>query len=179
MIQLRMDRRLKGRVDESDVIQEAFSEAATRFETFCNEGTDCSPFIWLRFLTLQKLAQIHRHHIKVQRRSILKEVRRTPLECAATSAVMAVDFSGNKSTPLDAILRDELRQSVTQALDGLKEEDREILAMRHFEQLSNAEVAEAIGISPNSAYKRYSRALGRLRLQLAQLPINVSGLDSP
>ena len=176
MIKLRMDRRLAGRVDESDIIQEAYAEAAHRFEKFQQDSEPCSPFIWLRFLALQKLAQAHRHHIKVQARSVLKEQKgRHSNMPPMTSAVMAFEFVGNKISPLDAIMVEEARRQVTEALDALKEVDREILAMRHFEQMSNKEVAEALDIPLDTAYKRYIRALTRLKGELGERSVSIPG----
>lgn len=171
LVRLRLDARLNGRVDESDVIQEAFTEAAERFDQFRDNPT-CSPFVWLRFLTLQKLAQIHRHHVQVQARSVHREARkfRAP---PATSAVMAIEFMGSATSPVDAALREEQKQQLTSALDRLKETDREILAMRHFEQLSNQETAEALEITTETAYKRYVRALKRLKAELGEVANSV------
>lgn len=171
MVRLRMDSRLNGRVDESDVIQEAFVEASCRYEDFCSGPDDCSPFIWLRFLTLQKLAQLHRHHIKVKARSVGRERNRQDAKPpAASSAILAVELMGNKTTPLEAVLREERKRELIRSLENLKEADREILAMRHFEQLSNLEAAEALKVEPETAYKRYVRALKRLKSEIGDLP---------
>ena len=173
MIRLRLDTRLKGRVDESDVIQEAYVEAAQRYEDFC-EKPECVPFIWLRFLTLQKLAQIHRHHIKVQARSVKREISPQKVNLPATSFVMAGELMGNSSTPVEKAMKAELLRQLAASLDRLKESDREILAMRHFEQLTNEEAAEALEINKESAYKRYVRALKKLKTELRDLPTSLN-----
>lgn len=169
LIQLRIDSRLSGRVDESDVIQEAFVEASERYEKF-SEDSDCSPYIWLRFLTLQKLAQFHRRHIKVKSRTVKREVPgQRQVDSPATSAILAGEFVDEISTPLDKALRQEQKQKVTAAIESLSENDREILALRHYEQLSNSETAEALGIEAGTAYKRYIRALQQMKLKLEPL----------
>lgn len=173
MIRLRIDSRLTGRVDESDVIQEAYAEAATRYDDYCSEKKCCS-FVWLRFLTLQKLAQIHRHHIKVQARSVRREIAPQKQSPPATSAVLAVEFLGKATTPVEAVMLAEMKRKITEALERLKDSDREILAMRHFEQMENHEVAETLEISKESAYKRYVRALKRLKTELGELPSSFS-----
>ncbi len=173
MVRLRIDSRLTGRVDESDVIQEAYAEAATRYEDFCIDR-HCSSFVWLRFLTLQKLAQIHRHHIKVQARSVKREATLQKPTPAATSAILAREFMGKAATPVETVMLAEMKRQLKEALDRLKDSDREILAMRHFEQMDNQEVAETLGIQKDSAYKRYVRALKRLKAELGDLPMSLS-----
>lgn len=168
-----MDHRIKGRVDGSDVIQEAFVEAASRFESF-QENQTCSPYVWLRFLTLQKLAQFHRHHIKVKARSVRKEVAAPINYSPASSVILANNFIGNGTTPLEKALKNEQRADIVSVIESLAESDREVLAMRHFEQLTNAETAEALGIPPNTAYKRYIRALQHVRAAIKNPPMSSS-----
>lgn len=165
MVQLRMDQRVQGRVDASDVIQEAFVEAAQRFDEYRAQPA-VSPFVWLRFLTGQKLVQIQRRHLGVKARSVQREVRQGAGP-DATSAVLAAQLVGQLTSPSDAVSREEQRLRVQQALDDLDVIDREVLALRHFEQLSNAEAAEVLEIAPEAAYKRYIRALRRLKRLLS------------
>lgn len=168
MIQLRLDRRLNGRVDASDVIQEAYIEATQRHAEY-QEKPEVSEFVWLRFLTKQKLAQLHRFHLGVQARDAGREVSIDGggrLE--ASSAALAAKLVGRFSSPSDAVNRAELRQQIQNALNAMDEFDREILALRHFEQLDNAEAAEVLSIEPQAAYKRYVRGIRRLKEQLDQ-----------
>lgn len=162
MIQLRLDRRLAGRVDASDVIQDAYLEAVGRYEKFL-EQPDVSPFVWLRFLTFQRLAQLHRHHLGVEARNVGREVSLEAGNPAFSSAALAARLVGRFSSPSNAAHRAELSQKIQVILNGLTETDREILALRHFEQLSNAETCEVLGIQPQTGYKRYARALQRVR----------------
>ena len=166
MVQLRMDQRVQGRIDASDVIQEAFVEAAQRFEDY-EQSREVSPFVWLRFLTAQKLVQVQRRHLGVQGRAVQRELRGSPASIPnATSAVLAAQLVGNLTSPSHAVSREEQRLQVQEALDDLEVIDREVLALRHFEQLTNAEAAEVLEIAPEAAYKRYIRALRRLKQTL-------------
>lgn len=175
IVRLRLDGRLQGRIDESDVIQEAFTEAAERFADF-DQKQECSPFVWLRFLTLQKLAQLHRHHFKVQARTVNKEVSpRADSPLPASSSIMAIEFAGGETTPSRVAMAKELQQTVASSLEKLEQRDREILAMRHYEHLSNQEASEVLGITTEAAYKRYVRALKRLKVELGSSPITFSG----
>jgi RNA polymerase sigma-70 factor (ECF subfamily) len=170
MVKLRLDRRLRGRVDASDVLQEAFMEAAERIEQYLREPT-MPPFLWLRFITGQRLLRIHRQHLGVQGRDAAREVSlyRGALP-SASSAALAAQLVGKRSTPSKAAARAETKVRLQEALNRLEELDREVLALRHFEQLSNAEIALVLGIQESAASKRYIRALERLKDQLRKLP---------
>lgn len=163
MICLRLDRRLNGRVDASDVIQDAYIDATQRFAEY-QANPEVSPFIWLRFLTTQKLAQLHRFHLGTQARDAGREVSiDAGGRLEASSAALAAKLVGPFSSPSNAANRAELRQQIQDALNSMEENDREILALRHFEQLDNNEAAQVLGVEPQAAYKRYVRAIRRLR----------------
>ncbi len=169
MVQLRLDRRLNGRVDASDVIQDAYVEATRRHAEYQSKP-EVSPFVWLRFLTSQKLAQLHRFHLGAQGRDAGREVSIDGggrLE--ASSAALAAKLVGRFSSPSNAANRAELRQQLQEVLNAMNESDREILALRHFEQLDNAEAAQVLGVEPQAAYKRYVRAIRRLKSALIDL----------
>ena len=163
MICLRLDRRLNGRVDASDVIQDAYIDATRRFDEY-QANPEVSPFVWLRFLACQKLAQLHRHHLGVQGRDARRDVSidvAVPPE--ASSAALAAQLVGRFSSPSSAANRAEQRQRIQTALNSMEPIDREIIALRHFEQLDNPETAEVLGIEKQAAYRRYIRAIRRLR----------------
>jgi len=163
LVQLRMDERVRARIDASDVIQEAFIEAAQRFSEY-DRDREVSPFVWLRFLTVQKLMQLQRRHLGAQVRAVQREVPiRSGFAFEATSAVLAAQLVGDLSSPSRTLARAEERQQVEEALNELEDLDREVLALRHFEQLTNTETAEVLEITPEAAYKRYIRAIKRLR----------------
>ena len=170
MVDLRLDRRLRDRVDASDVIQEASLEAWRRLPKFL-EKRDMPLFLWLRFLTGQKILELHRHHVGAQKRDARREVRlhRRPLP-GASSEALAHQLMGRRTAPSLAARRAEARILLQQALDGMDPADREILSLRHFEQLSNGEAAAELGLDESAASKRYTRALRKLRRILDVVP---------
>ncbi len=167
MVRLRMDRRLQGRVDASDVIQEAFVEAALRYKEY-QAKPEVPPFIWLRFLTGQKMIQMHRRHLGVQGRDVRREVSlyRGPMPEATTHAI-AAQLVGKHTSPTQAVARAEMQIRVQNALNAMGQLDREILALRHFEQLTNVEAALLLEVTEETCYKRYVRALKRLKSVLS------------
>lgn len=167
MVKLRLDRRLQGRIDPSDVIQEAYLEASRRLDEYLRDPP-MPFFLWLRLVTGQKLALAHRQHLGVQARDAGREVslHRGPLP-EATSAALAARLVGQRTSPSQAAARAERRLRLQEALNGMQELDREVLALRHFEQLTNAEAARVLGLSPTAACNRYVRALERLKTVLA------------
>jgi RNA polymerase sigma-70 factor (ECF subfamily) len=168
MIALRLDRRLQGRIDPSDVIQEAYLEASSRLGEYVRNPS--TPFfLWLRFLAGQKLVTLHRHHLGVQMRNAVQQVAlyQGPWP-GATSAALAAQLLGNDTRPSEAAIRAEMKLRVQEALNGMDPVDREVLALRHFEQLSRAEIAQLLGISEAAAGKRYIRALDRLKQILSR-----------
>lgn len=170
MIDLRFDRRLQGRVDPSDVIQEAYIDAARRLAEYARNPS--MPFyLWLRFLTAQRLMEQHRRHLGTKARDAGREISlyRGAFP-ATTTADLAAQFLGKLSTPSQAAVKVEQKIRLQEALNSLDQIDREILALRHFEQLSNVEAAEVLSLEPATAYKRYSRALLRLKDVLMAMP---------
>jgi RNA polymerase sigma-70 factor (ECF subfamily) len=163
MVALRMDRRLQGRIDPSDVIQESYLEASARLAEYLRNPA-LPFFLWLRFLTGQKLVTLHRHHLGVQMRGVGQEVAlcRGPLP-EASSAALAAHLLGHDTRASEAAIRAELKIQLQEALNSMDPLDREVLSLRHFEQLSRAEIAQVMGISEAAAGKRYIRALERLK----------------
>ena len=162
MVQLRMDARLKGRVDAGDVLQEVHLEAAQRLPDYLRKP-DMPFFLWMRFLTNQRLAALCRHHLGVQARDVRREVPLQRGSPGATSVALAHCLSAHATTPSMAAMRGERKARLEEALDEMDPTDREVLALRHFEQLSNAEAAGELGINAAAASKRYVRALRRLK----------------
>jgi len=162
MVRLRLDARLRRRVDVSDVVQEAHLEATRRLGEYVRDPG--MPFyLWLRRIAEQTLVDLYRRHLGAQKRDLRREVALPEgalLE--ATSVALAEQLAGSLTTPSRAAGRAEAQASVRAALEELEAMDREVLALRHFEQLSNAETAQALGIQPSAASKRYVRALRRL-----------------
>jgi RNA polymerase sigma-70 factor (ECF subfamily) len=163
MIAVRLDPRLRQRIDPSDVIQDAYLEASTRLESYLNAPT-MPFFLWLRFLTGQKVVTLHRHHLGVRMRDAGQEEAIHPGTGPEASSVALSDyFLDQGSRPSEAAIRAETKERVRAALELMAPLDREVLALRHFEQLSRAEIAEVLGVSEAAAGKRYLRALEKLK----------------
>ncbi len=177
MVALRLDRRLQGRIDASDVIQEAYIDAARRLPEYAANPT-MPFFLWLRFLTGQRLAEQHRRHLGAQARDAGREISLYQgAYPETTTAHLAAHFLGRLSTPSQAAVRIEQKLRLQEALNALEPIDREILALRHFEQLSNGEAAEVLGLDKSAASKRYARALVRLKDVLVAMPGGMESLS--
>jgi RNA polymerase sigma-70 factor (ECF subfamily) len=170
MVELRMDWRLQARLDASDVLQEAFLDVASRLEEYLREPK-MSPFLWLRLCVGEELVNLHRRHLGTKRRDAGREValHRGGMP-AASSAALASMLLGQLTSPTQAAVRAERVARLQDALNSLEPVDREVLALRHFEQLSRSETAQTLGISEDAAAKRYVRALKRLKEILVQMP---------
>ena len=170
MVRLRMDRRLKGRVDAEDIVQEAYLDASKRLASYAAQPA-MSVFLWLRFLAAQKLIDAQRHHLGVDKRNAELEVSlyRGPMP-EATSASLAAHLLGRLTSPSLAAIRAETQLKVQDVLNAMDPIDREVLVLRHFEHLSNGEVAELLTLSKSAASKRYIVAIKRLRATLANVP---------
>ena len=175
MVALRMDRRLQRRIDASDVVQEAFVESSARLAEYL--GNPAMPFyLWLRFITGQKLLALARHHFGAQQRDLGREVALYHGALPATSsAALAAQLLGRLTRPSLAAVRAEMKVRLQEALNRMEPLDREVLALRHFEQLSTAETAQVLGIQEEAAKKRHLRALRRLRQVLDDLPGGAEG----
>ena len=128
-------------------------------------------YLWLRHLTGLKLAEVHRRHLGTQLRDADREVslHRGGLP-EADSVSLAAQLLGHLTTPSQAAIKAEMRLHVQEALNSMDPIDREVLALKHFEQLSTSEIAEVLGLSKAGAGSRYLRAIKRLREMLSQIP---------
>jgi RNA polymerase sigma-70 factor (ECF subfamily) len=162
LVRLRLNRRLLGRIDPSDVLQEAYIEVCKGLAEY-TRAPGLPFYLWLRHLTGQKLLEVHRRHLGAQMRDADREVslHRGAMP-QATSASLAAQLLGQFTSPSQAAVRAELRVQVQEALNSMDALDREVLALRHFEMLSNAETAQVLGIKKSTASNRYVRALERL-----------------
>ena len=169
MVRLRLDRRLQGRLDPSDVLQEAFLDVARRAPEYAARP-DMPVFLWLRFLTAQRLLALHRQHLGAQMRDAGQEVSLFQGALPQASSVsLAHQLLGRLTSPTQAAVRAELQLRVQEALNGLEPLDREVLTLRHFEMLSNEETAAVLGLRKSAASNRYVRALRRLKEALGPL----------
>jgi RNA polymerase sigma-70 factor, ECF subfamily len=178
VVAFRLDPRLRGRVDPADVMQEAFVAATLRRAEFFGQSTQ-SLFLWLRWMVGNTLLELHRHHLGAQMRDARRELTFDP--CAIdhddnTRAALVAQLSAGATGPATAAARMELHSRLNKALGRMEETDREVLALRHYEQLTGAETAQVLGIQERAAAKRYTRALERLREILAEAPGGLTGL---
>jgi RNA polymerase sigma-70 factor (ECF subfamily) len=170
MVNLRLDRRLQGRLDASDVLQEAYIDVARRGREYL-AGPSMPVFLWLRWITGQRLVTLHRRHLGTKVRDAGLEVSlRQGAFPQATSVSLAAMLLGRLTSPTRAAQRAELQLRVQDALNAMDPIDREILTLRHFEELSNNETAQVLGIAKTAASNRYVRALKRLKDSLAGMP---------
>lgn len=163
MVRLRMDPKLRARVGASDVVQDTFVEVSARVGDYL-EDPRMPFFVWLRFLTAQKLVALYRHHVGTQKRDVRRQVA---IDRAgfpeASSVVMSEQLLEVCPSPSDAAMQDELRRRIEAGIEKMNPKDREVLVMRHFEELSNVEAARELGIEESAASKRYLRAMQRLK----------------
>jgi RNA polymerase sigma-70 factor (ECF subfamily) len=170
IIHFRLAEPLRGRLGPEDVLQEAFLAASQRLNHYANSPAT-SPFIWQRMIVNQTLVDLHRQHLGAQMRDAAREVSLDSVPYAqATSASVAIQLVGAFTSPTGAAARADVFSLVQAAIEQMDPIDREVLALRHFEELTNSEVAEALGIEQKAASIRYVRALRRLKEILAQVP---------
>jgi RNA polymerase sigma-70 factor (ECF subfamily) len=169
MVRLRLDRRLQGRIDPSDVLQEAYLVLARRLPEYTARPS-MPFFLWLRVLTGQKLVDVHRQHLGAKMRDADQEVSLHRGALPQMSSVsLAAHLLGRLTAPSRAAVRAETRLRVQEALNQMDPIDREVLTLRHFEMLTNEETAQVLGIKKSAASGRYLGALRRLKHSLGGL----------
>ncbi len=169
IIHFRLDSRLAGRVDADDILQEAYLAAAQRIRHYLDDSSHTF-FVWLRLIANQTLIDVHRRHLGAQMRDASRDLSIHTQYAQATSMSIASQLLGNFTSPSQAAMRDEVASQLEQAIDSMEPIDREVLALRHFEELANSEVAEVLGIQQKAASIRYVRALKRLKDVLSDVP---------
>jgi RNA polymerase sigma-70 factor, ECF subfamily len=177
MIQLRMHAQLKGRIDPSDVLQETYIDASRRLAEYLDHPA--VPFyVWLRSLANQRLITLYRRHLGAKLRTAQRDISLYDEPYPeATSAALAARLVGQLTTPSSAALLAEMQLRLADALNELEAIDREILVLRHFEEMTNGEAAAVLGLSPSAACNRYVRALERMRQVLGNNFIDPSELQ--
>lgn len=163
MVEARLDRRIRGRIDPSDVLQDGLVDALAKLPSYLADPK-IPLFLWLRLVVGERLAKVHRDHLGAQLRDAAREVSlyRGPMP-AASSAALAAHLLGKETSPTQAAVRAERLLRLQEALNALDPLDREILSLRHFEELTHAEAARVLDIGGEAAAKRYVRALRRLK----------------
>jgi RNA polymerase sigma-70 factor (ECF subfamily) len=162
MVNFRMHVMLRGRLDPSDVIQEAMFDATDRLNEYL-AAPRVTFYVWLRGLVIQRLAKAYRSHLSVKGRTAFREQSFECLDASASSAIIASYLVGKLSSPSSVAIATEQKQRLEAAIDQLNTIDREIILLRHFEELTNSEAAMVLGLKATTANNRYIRALARLR----------------
>ncbi|MFP6753172.1 MAG: sigma-70 family RNA polymerase sigma factor [Pirellulaceae bacterium] len=163
LVRMRLDRRIQPRVGVSDVVQDVFIEANRRLQKYLQDPI--MPFhLWLRQIAKDRIIDAHRRHRVSKKRSVDREQpAHVPADMDHSSMALANQLVDGEVTPMAAATQRELAARVEQTIGDLPEQDRDILLMRHYEFLSNQEVAEALGLSQPAASMRYLRAIRRMR----------------
>ncbi len=164
----RLDPRLARRVDVEDVLQEVYLSASRRTSAFTGDSEQ-SFFIWLRLIATQTVIDLCRRHLGAQVRQVGREIPVPGAFLQATSTSIAFQISADRTSPSQAAIRAEMSGQIEEAIESMDPIDREVLALRHFEELTNGEVAEVLGIQQKAASIRYVRALARLKSILIKL----------
>ena len=171
MVNFRLHPQLRGRIDADDVLQEAWLRAADRIGYFLREASH-SPFIWFRLIVSQTLVDLHRRHLGAEKRDASREFSiDRGWSSASTSSSLAFHLQGHLTSPSSALHRAEQARQLDLALQSMNDVDREVLALRHFEELSNGETARVLNMSEQAASARYVRALARLKQVLQAFPV--------
>jgi RNA polymerase sigma-70 factor (ECF subfamily) len=171
LVRLRLDRRLSGRVDSDDVLQDAYLEARKRLSDYARDPQAMPFHLWLRLVTGQKLTDLHRFHLGAQARDAGMEVSlHRGAFPQASSVSLAAQLMGKMTSASRAAIRAEHKLILQEALNGMDPIDREVLTLRHFELLGNEETALVLGLTNKASSNRYIRALKRLKEILSSIP---------
>lgn len=168
MLAHRIDHRLLVRTDLSDILQDVYIEALKRIEHYL-KNPEVSLYVWLRQIALQRMIDVHRQHLTAEKRSLRSEspMTQSPYRGAGygstASHSWAAQLVANQISPSQIAMHDEMVDRVEKTIEKMDPLDREILDLRHFEEMKNNEVAEVLGLTPAAASNRYIRALKRLK----------------
>lgn len=170
VIALRLDSRVQARVDASDVMQEAYIDLVQQLPNYA-DGKPLPFFLWLRRIVGQRLAKLHRTHLGAEKRNSARDISIHQNVMPSVSAVCLADELAGQFTSAGAkAIRSETKRQLQAVLNDMDQNDREILALRHFEQLNNREIAAVLEITESAATRRYYRALNRLKTELKNIP---------
>jgi len=170
MVLLRMDPRIRARVDASDVLQDAYVELARRLPNYVDDAR-LPFFLWLRTVAGDRLAQVHRTHLGAAMRDVNREVAIRPSTAPDVSTgFLAAQLVGQCTSVDRRAIQDELQIKLQEVLEAMDANDREVLALRHFEELSTEEISIVVGLSRSGVLKRYTRAVRRLQEALKGQP---------
>jgi RNA polymerase sigma-70 factor (ECF subfamily) len=170
IVNFRLDRRIYGRIDAEDVLQESYLSAVQRMKWLLRDRP-ATLFIWLRQIVSQTLTDMHRRHLGAQKRNAGRDMSiHGGWSPESTSMSLTFHLLGHLTSPSQAALRTELSEQIDRALGAMSDVDREILALRHFEELTNTEAAQVLNMTVQAASMRYVRAISRLKIVLESIP---------
>jgi RNA polymerase sigma-70 factor (ECF subfamily) len=167
LVQVRLDRKVQQRVDVSDVVQDVMIEASTRLEKYLDHPT-MAFHLWIRQIAWDRIIDTFRRHRGSAKRNMDRE---QPIQAAVTDGStmeLAIQLHDPALTPAATATQREIADRVESAVERLDDVDREVIVMRHYEHLTNTEVAEALGLTTPAASMRYLRAIRRLRELLGE-----------
>ena len=170
LVLFRIDNRLKRRLDVDDLLQEAWLAISQRLPHFLKQPDQASCYVWMRLVTAQTMTDLHRRHLGTKARDAAKDLSFRQASPNATSQSIADFLVARGTSPTGAVARAEAADQIREAVADMEPTDQEILALRHFEELTNAEVAEILGITGAAASTRYIRALKKLQEVLSRFP---------
>jgi RNA polymerase sigma-70 factor, ECF subfamily len=164
---VRFDRRLAGRVDPSDVVQEAMAEAARRFPNYLSEA-DIPFYPWLRAIAMNRLTDVYRHHVLVRKRSVKHEQRQDPQLTDDSMMKLAGRLAAPGPSPSAGVRRQETRERVGRLLERLDADEREVLILAYLEEMPFAEIAFVQGVTERTVRRRHRQAIDRLAQLIKQ-----------
>lgn len=165
MVAVHLDQRISSRIDPSDVVQEALTEAFQRLPQYAKERA-ISFYPWLRQIAWQRLVKLHRRHLTAARRSVHREnIAAIPIQDSSVEQ-LAGQWVANGTEPAQKLVKEEMRTRVRAALDQLRPTDRELLVMRYLEHMTLKEISETLEITLAATKMRQARALERLETLL-------------
>jgi RNA polymerase sigma-70 factor (ECF subfamily) len=179
LVEMRLDRKVQQRVDVSDVVQDVMIEASGRLEKYLDDPV-MAFHLWLRQIAWDRIIDTYRRHrVSAKRNMDREQPMSVPAGTDQSTMELAVQLCDPGLTPAAAATQREIASKVEAVIELLSDQDREIILMRHYEHLSNLEIAEVLDLNPPAASMRYLRALRRLRELLEQNEVDVSGEHAP
>lgn len=179
LVEMRLDRKVQRRVDVSDVVQDVMIEASGRLDRYLDDPS-MAFHLWLRQIAWDRIIDTYRRHrVSAKRNMDREQPMSVPAGADHSTMELAVQLCDPGLTPAAAATQRELADKVESVIELLSDQDRDIILMRHYEHLSNLEIAEVLKLNPPAASMRYLRALRRLRELLEEHQVDSSDESQP
>ena len=179
LVEMRLDRKVQRRVDVSDVVLDVMIEASGRLERYLDDP-GMAFHLWLRQIAWDRIIDTYRRHrVSAKRNMDREQPMSVPAGADHSTMELAVQLRDPGLTPAAAATQRELADQVESVIELLSDQDRDIILMRHYEHLSNLEIAEVLKLNPPAASMRYLRALRRLRELLEEHQVDASDESQP